>query len=46
MLILSNSLAIEIYNSIRNAMSSGVVLQFELEHNGHEVTAVYPLNET
>jgi hypothetical protein len=46
MLILSNSLAIEIYNAIRNAMSSGVVLQFKLEHDGQEVTAVYPVNET
>jgi hypothetical protein len=46
MLILSNSLAIEIYNAIRNAMSSGVVLQFKLEHNGQEVTAVHPANKT
>lgn len=42
-LILSNSLAIKIYSAIRNA---GVVLQFELEHNGQEVTAVYPMNKT
>jgi hypothetical protein len=34
MLILPNSLAIEIYNDIRNALSSGVVLQFNLKHNG------------
>jgi hypothetical protein len=45
-LILSNSLAIEIYNAIRNAMSSGVVLQFELEHNGQEVTAVQTVDKT
>jgi hypothetical protein len=45
-LILSISLAIEIYNAVRNAMSSGVVLQFELEHNGQEVTSVYTMNET
>jgi hypothetical protein len=44
MLILPNSLAIEIYNAIRNAMSCGVVLQFKLEHDGQEVTAVYPVN--
>jgi hypothetical protein len=44
-LILSNSLAIEIYNAIRNAMSSGVILQFELEHNGQDVTSVYTMNE-
>ena len=46
MLILSNSLAIEIYNALRNAMSSGVVLQFELEHNGREITSVFPVNKT
>ena len=46
MLILPNSLAIEIYNAIRNAMSSGVILQFKLEHNGQEVTAVSAVNKT
>jgi hypothetical protein len=46
MLILSNSLAIEIYNAVRNVMSSGVALQFELEHNGQEITAVYTVNKT
>jgi hypothetical protein len=45
-LLLPNSLAIEIYNAMINAMSSGVVLQFKLEHNGQEVTAVYPMNKT
>jgi hypothetical protein len=45
-LILSNGLAIEIYNAIRNVISSEVVLQFKLEHDGQEVTAVYPINKT
>jgi transcription antitermination factor NusA-like protein len=45
-LLLSNNLAVEIYNAIRNAKSSGVALQFELEHNGQEVTAVYLEDKT
>ena len=44
-LTLPNSSAIEIYNAIRNAMSSGVILQFELEHNGQHVTSVFIVNE-
>jgi hypothetical protein len=45
-LLLSHSLAIEIYNAIRNGMSSGVIIQFKLTHNGEEITAVYPANKS
>ena len=41
MLLLPNNLAMEIYNAIKNAMSSGIVLQFKLKHNGQEITAIY-----
>jgi hypothetical protein len=44
-LFLPNNLAMEIYNAIRNSISSsGTILQFNLEHNGEEITAVYPVN--
>ncbi len=46
MLILSNGLAMEIYNAIGNARSSGVALHFKLEHNGQDVTSIYTVNET
>jgi hypothetical protein len=45
MLLLSHSLAMEIYNAIRNGMSSEVIIQFKLEHNGEEITAVYPVDK-
>lgn len=41
MLLLPNNLVMEIYNAMKNAISSGIVLHFKLEHNGEEITAVY-----
>lgn len=44
MLLLPNNLAMEIYYSVRdNAVSSGIIMDFNLEHNGQEVTGVYQL---
>jgi hypothetical protein len=45
MLLLSHSLAMEICDAIRNGMSSGVIVNFKLEHNGQEIIAVHPMDK-
>jgi hypothetical protein len=44
LLFLPNKLAMEIYNALRDTITSGTILQFNLEHNWEEITAVYRLD--
>jgi hypothetical protein len=44
LLFLSNTLAMEIHNAIRDSVPSGAIVQFNLEHDGEEVTAVHQVN--
>ena len=41
LLFLSNTLAMEIYNAVRDSITSGTITQFNLEHNGEEITVVH-----
>jgi hypothetical protein len=44
LLFLSNTLAMEIYYAVRDSMSLGTITQFNLEHNGKEITIVHQVN--
>ena len=44
LLFLSNTLAIEIYNAVRDSISLGTITQFNLEHNGEEITVVHQVD--
>ena len=48
LLFLQNKLAMEIYDAIRDDISSsaGTITGFNLEHDGEEITAIYQVNRT